>query len=189
MLRETFLQRKSIMDNICKAFSNGDVVGEPQKSSSKTYTDLILQDFNGNILLLKRSSVDDFQPNKWGLPGGKLEFNENTVNGALRECYEECGLNLKDPSIDEFLSIKPQPLKTYKPEKGIIIYYTYAKLNCLGKDFNLILDQDEHEQYIWIDPEDALDKLNLIPGLVRIIYEIFLEPIYGSRRSQKGSIE
>lgn len=179
MLNTVQFRKQAVINNVQRAFN----VTEPNVATNKVYTDLILQDFNGDLLLLKRSSTDSFQPKKWGLPGGKLEANEQPIQGALRETAEEAGLDLRKPEMDNLIAVTPQQIKIYKPQKGVTIYYTYARLNCVGKNLLLILDQNEHEQYAWIDPEIALDTLEMLPGLVRIIYEIFLEPLYGSRRT------
>ena len=50
-------------------------------------------EFNGKILLAKRG----IEPRKnfWNLPCGFLEMNENVEDGAIREVYEETGLQVK----------------------------------------------------------------------------------------------
>jgi len=50
---------------------------------------------NGKILIIKRSSKEDVFANEWDLPGGKLKFGENPVNGLKREVFEETDLKIK----------------------------------------------------------------------------------------------
>lgn len=51
---------------------------------------------NEEILLLQRSenSRNDF--NKWGIPGGKVEYKEIVEEAVVRETEEECNLHLLD---------------------------------------------------------------------------------------------
>jgi ADP-ribose pyrophosphatase YjhB (NUDIX family) len=35
----------------------------------------------------------------WTLPGGKLDFHERPAEGAVRECLEETGINIKNPLL------------------------------------------------------------------------------------------
>ena len=44
-----------------------------------------------SILLLKRNEPTD-RRDSWSIPGGKTEEGENTINTALRETKEECGV-------------------------------------------------------------------------------------------------
>jgi 8-oxo-dGTP diphosphatase len=47
------------------------------------------------ILLGKRSKKSFFYPDKWGLPGGMMEYNENPEETAKREVREELGIEIK----------------------------------------------------------------------------------------------
>jgi len=35
----------------------------------------------------------------WTLPGGKLDFHEKPTEGIIRECVEETGVRIKNPSL------------------------------------------------------------------------------------------
>ena len=43
---------------------------------SKTYGDVIVINESNEILLVQRNANDDFMPNKWWMPGGKIEQGE-----------------------------------------------------------------------------------------------------------------
>ena len=45
------------------------------------------------VLLLRRSVREKFLPGAWGLPCGKVEFEEDLESGVLRELQEEAGIS------------------------------------------------------------------------------------------------
>lgn len=53
----------------------------------------------GEILLQQRADID-----KWGFPGGVMEYGESLEETALRELYEETGLRARDLRFIEILS-------------------------------------------------------------------------------------
>lgn len=108
---------------------------------------------DGNVLILKRSSTDQWMPGHYGLPGGKIEPGENILNAACRECKEETNLDINQKDL-VFLS-------KISKNKQHAFYYT-KKFNGEPKlDF-------EHEDYKWINPRD-LSKYKVVPDLPQII--------------------
>ena len=65
------------------------------KSPKLTADGLILKD--KKVLLIKRKNYP-FK-GKWALPGGFVEYNEKTEDTAIREVFEETGLNTKINSL------------------------------------------------------------------------------------------
>lgn len=56
----------------------------------------VIIDSDKRVLLLKRSNYEDqWQPNKWSLPGGKIEEGETPVDGLKREVEEEVGIKIE----------------------------------------------------------------------------------------------
>lgn len=96
---------------------------------------LLLSRDTENFLLIQRSEYVP-APNVWGLPGGKLDKNEEPEFAAKRELYEETGINL----------LSRQFSLIYKNEVHAprFTFYTYAcivenemtpKLNWESSDF------------------------------------------------------
>lgn len=77
---------------------------------------VILETSNGSVLLLDRNA----NPMGWGLPGGKVEDSDETLeDAAVREVFEETGFRLMKvflKKIDEAVSINGRKLHifTYK---------------------------------------------------------------------------
>ncbi|HPO56194.1 MAG: NUDIX pyrophosphatase [Ignavibacteriales bacterium] len=101
-------------------------------------------------LLLKRAQ-DKIYPGIWQMVSGKIENGEKATDAALRELYEETGLQPQ-----EFFSL---PL--------ISSFYTPAddKVNLLPV-FLAIVENDkkvvisnEHSEYIWVDWKAAREML------------------------------
>ncbi len=58
---------------------------------------------NGQVLVGKRGK-DSFEPGKWCLPGGFIEFGEDFLSAARREVFEETGLVVEVEAIINVVS-------------------------------------------------------------------------------------
>ena len=58
------------------------------------YVAVIIEDLRGRVLLLLRGPTAPWMPNRWNLPGGKIESGEPTVEAAMRETREETNLRV-----------------------------------------------------------------------------------------------
>lgn len=94
--------------------------------------------------------------NTWGLPGGKLNHNENTIVGLNRELIEELG---SYPEILKYI-----PLETFTSIDNEFKYHSFIFI--IENEFIPILN-DEHDGYCWT----KLDKFPkpLHPGLFNCI--------------------
>jgi len=88
------------------------------------------------VLVLKKG-------NKWDLPKGHVEPKETFLEGALRECYEETGLD-----HHESLDIHPYHYISIPSKKWLRFYLGFA-------DDEIELS-DEHQGYRWVGVEDAI---------------------------------
>ncbi|HOS15595.1 MAG TPA: cell wall hydrolase [Bacteroidales bacterium] len=70
----------------------------------------------GRILLSRRSSMVDYEPNTWGTWGGKIDEDESVLQALDREVEEETGFSGR---------YKVTPLWTYDDPRAGFKYYNY----------------------------------------------------------------
>ncbi|MFH0978307.1 MAG: NUDIX hydrolase [Candidatus Woesearchaeota archaeon] len=106
-------------------------------------------EYDRSILLLLRQPFVSPQGNRWGLPSGKLEASETSLEGILREVKEETGILLV-PSLTKFLSTA----YVRYPE----LDFTYHIFQCaLDKKPKVRLNLKEHKSFDWVLPIDSLN--------------------------------
>lgn len=107
-----------------------------------TTTDLIVENKNGKILLIKRKH-EPFK-GKWALPGGFLNYGEETLEEcAVRELEEETHLITKPNSL-ELLGVYSKP---YRDPRGHTIAHAYIVRGYSGK----VKPDDDAEEKKWAD--------------------------------------
>lgn len=107
------------------------------------------------ILILRRSATDEWMPNHYGLPGGKIEDGENILNGLCRECKEETDLDISPENII-FL-----PKCSGKTNHAF--FYTTKYNGKVKLDF-------EHDDFLWVNPKN-LSNHKIVPDLLSIVSE------------------
>ncbi len=113
---------------------------------------------DGKVLVMKRYSKDNFNPDFWDLPGGVMEFGENPLEALKREVKEECGLDV------EILS--PLDISTKIGDEEQYVAVTYI---CEYKSGTVKLSK-EHSEFKWADPKKVPDLENLNWVLDKAIY-------------------
>ena len=116
------------------------------------------------ILLLHRQ---DYKPqgNTWGAPAGKVDLGQTPLEAMVRELQEETGLEIPETEF----SYKGKVYVRY-PDFDFI-YHTYHLK--LSEQVDIQLRLKEHKDFRWIKPEDALEKLELIPDFDKNIKEFY----------------
>lgn len=115
------------------------------------------------VLLLKRADGD--HQDTWGQPGGKVEPGETTIDAAVREAKEECGV------------VTGSRIAQFEEKDGGHQWDTF--IYKVDKPFKCRLS-NEHSKWKWFT-FDELDNVNLHPKLKENI-ALYVRAI---RRSQK----
>jgi 8-oxo-dGTP pyrophosphatase MutT (NUDIX family) len=126
-----------------------------QKSST-----IAIIDRHDRLLLLLRGETAPYNPNKYCLPGGKLEENESLIDCAIRELYEETSIEIYNHS--QYL--KPVDVVYKNGNSKVVFLYRSPYIHDVSINW-------EHSDYNWWYLSDAL-SLPLVPGLRTTIKRI-----------------
>lgn len=122
--------------------------------------------YNGNCydlytFLNNRPNIHYNEP-EWGFPKGRRNHYESDLSTALRECYEETGVN------DTKINYNPMKLdkfiEEYKSYDNITYRNVYFLCEYIGNDLNDV-DENKREQYAevskiqFLDFEECLSKI------------------------------
>ena len=99
---------------------------------------------DGKFLVTKRSPINDFLPNHFDLPGGTVEFGEDPKKALKREIFEETSLSV---NISRPIYLYSQ---VQKERHQIWIIY-----ECEYKGGEIKLNPEEHNEYKWVNLEEA----------------------------------
>ena len=121
----------------------------------------IIENLDGEFLLLKRGIKAKQQG--WCLPGGgKDKEDNNPLDTAKRETWEETGLKIKKSKF-EYVGIGVSI-------RGFNVGIFYAKLN---KPKKIILSE-EHSEYIWSKDYEKLDLAGNTGDYIKMINKLNL---------------
>lgn len=96
---------------------------------------------DGKILLIKRSSYDNYNSGEWDMPGGRIEDGEGIFDGHKREVFEETKLK-----IDII-----EPIRCWAVDR---LDGKHVGITFLSKylDGDIILS-NEHTEHKWLSPD------------------------------------
>ena len=115
-------------------------------------------------LLIKRSKIKrglpNVYPNYWDIPGGSVEENEMPREAALREAMEEVNQKLQ---VDMIIHEDSQ----FDASKDTVFTrLVYASRIMEQRD--IILDSEEHTDFVWISSLEDIDSELVVPYLLEI---------------------
>lgn len=105
---------------------------------------VLMQNEEGEFLMLKKSGEYDWMADKWEQPGGKMEQGENRFQALKREVKAETGLEIEDSEDLVRLELE---------DDRIVNCYVLFTDTFSGE----IQISDEHQDFRWIDREEALE--------------------------------
>ena len=123
---------------------------------------LIIND-NNEVLLEKRSMLKKIDPGKWGMCGGKIDYNEDPITAGIRETYEEIGVLLNK---DE--------MKMLCVNKSETAYFNifYVRKNIDIKDCKLQKEEVDELRYFNIEKLGQLydEGVEWLKELKKVLY-------------------
>lgn len=125
-------------------------LSESEEEIKPEYSDVIVENADGEVLLLKRADDDDLEPSKLGFAGGKIEEGETPEEAALRELKEETGLDLESVELVESIT----------NDDGTVSHYYKAELP-EGQEVEI---SDEHQDVVWMPKEELSEAEDIIFG-------------------------
>ena len=111
-----------------------------------------------NILLLQRKD----NPNYWQSVTGSMEKDESPKECARREVFEETGLIVNDYnffSLNQMNQYQIYPEWKYRYDENVSTNIEHLFALQLHKKEHIIINPQEHIEYIWTDLEDAIKKV------------------------------
>lgn len=101
----------------------------------------------GRIALLRRLPGKS-NGDKWGLPAGKVEPGEDLTAAMAREIREETGI-----SVDSAALVPHETFYVQHADRQFV-YHTFSI--SLDSKPDIVLHPDEHHEYRWATPAEAL---------------------------------
>jgi 8-oxo-dGTP pyrophosphatase MutT (NUDIX family) len=106
---------------------------------------VILLDSNENLLVIEGGG------GKLSLPKGCRHRGESEWDGAVRECYEETGIDVEDPKLPTKF------LKTLPLRWGV---YQVIRLRCPGYEIKVSVQEGESCRVFWVNPSSKWMRKN-----------------------------
>jgi 8-oxo-dGTP pyrophosphatase MutT (NUDIX family) len=126
----------------------------------------VVRDKHGNLLLAKRRDKKFDKANGlWELPGGHIEFKEDSQKAAVRECLEETGLKIK------VIRLLPRIYNNFWTDKKGKNYHTILiSYECQAVGGKLHDKKHDYKisELCWIKPKDLV-KYKLLPKTREIV--------------------
>ena len=93
------------------------------------------------LLVIKRSSSDENDPDMWDIPGGGIDKREGVEEGIVREAREESGLEIENIEIIGAYTIDDDSLQLLARAD-----YKFGKVKLSA----------EHSEYKWVNVDEIL---------------------------------
>lgn len=110
-----------------------------------------IMNYDGKILMQKRSLMKKKNPGLWSKTGGHVEAGENVIDAIKREVFEEIGLN-----IDNY-----EYINLFKNDKENEKYFAYGYIVFTNlKENDFLLQKEEVDSVKYFSIEELIDNKN-----------------------------
>jgi 8-oxo-dGTP diphosphatase len=109
------------------------------------------------FLVTHRSRENDYMPELWDIPGGTVEFTENTYQCLEREIMEETGLVVE---VKETIFVHDFLSNEFRHQFQIVF-------KCKYQGGEVRLNPEEHDKFKWVTLSEMADltKIAFLEGL------------------------
>lgn len=124
----------------------GPTLSNPAPRHPVATVGALIRDDLGRMLLVRTNKWSD----RWGIPGGKIEWGETSVDALRRELREETALEVTDI---EFVCVQDaiHPPEFYRDAHFLLLNYT-----CRAPGVQTVRLNAEAQEFRWLAPEDTL---------------------------------
>lgn len=98
---------------------------------------------NGKCLLCKRNTEGSL-PGEWSIPAGKIEKGEKEIDAAVREFFEETGIEVETPL--SFIGVMRRYNREGKKPKGLFYVFMTQSDKEILPDLENAIDGQEHTE-------------------------------------------
>ena len=113
---------------------------------------------NPKVLACKRGQGCEFNKGLWNVPGGFIDFNENAINCALRETFEETGMSVDEQDLHFlYLDTEPRSYRQTMVASHYAFFFEDDVKNWMVSFSNEHCEPGEVEEIRWI-PLDEIDE-------------------------------
>lgn len=122
-----------------------------------------------HFVLMKRVSYPGVHSGQISFPGGQIEENENPLEAALRETYEETGVQVNEEDVLSAIS------EIYIPPSN---FYVYPFIASLKETPSFKADETEVDYLVEVPVKEFIDPSNLKQKQLQYSYGTFQAPYF-----------
>ncbi len=147
---------KLLVESWRKFLKEGDEQNPVNMDQQYDSAHVVIKNKMGQVLLLKRSELDEWMPGKWSLPGGGKREEESLLQGAIREIKEETGLQVMPEDL--------QFLEDISRKQNHAFFLATKALGTVKLD-------SENSEFVWTDVSKLIPK-DCVPDLIQVLTSV-----------------